>query len=352
MNQPIKREMSGRIVVINIDGCISDDRWRRARVPEGASKPEHFAHYHAGASDDPPLNFGSAILMNHIANGDFIVFATGRYAKEAEATAVWIRRNFRIEPVTDFSILMRADDDQRPVVEVKREFAAYLNNSFCQQKGMKVVAAYDNRRDVVEVYREAGFESTILNENGEFVPYEGDDQEVDQKASSDQPPVPTGLHVPSRTESKTIRIDDLVNVSTMNTNGAANSVAREGFEKNIAELAASINSIGSLGAGLDAGVMKDVGIPSVLPLAEKVDYSNRKHSHYFKDVRHLDYVDVYRVLQLFNVTDNAIGHAIKKLLVAGCRGSKPKNRDISESIDSLQRWLELNAEDFFNQNAT
>jgi len=343
MNQPIKREMSGRIVVINIDGCISDDRWRRARVPEGANQPEHFAHYHAGASDDPPLHFGSAILMNHIANGDFIVFATGRYAKEAESTAAWISRNFRIEPVTDFSILMRADEDQRPVVEVKREFAAYLNNSFCQQKGMKVVAAYDNRRDVVEVYREAGFESTILNENGEFVPYEGDGD--DQKASSDQPLVPTGLHVPSIQTVRNvplpteIRINDLVNVSTMNTSGAENSVARDGFEKNIAELVASIGSIGSLGVALDAGVMKDVGIPSALPLAEKVDYSNRKHSHYFKDVRHLDYVDVYRVLQLFNVTDNAIGHAIKKLLVA-------------EAIDSLERWLELNAEDFFNQNAT
>lgn len=28
-----------------------------------------------------------------------------------------------------------------------------------------------------------------------------------------------------------------------------------------------------------------------------------KHPHYYKDVRHLQTIDVYRVLHLFNVTD-------------------------------------------------
>lgn len=72
----------------------------------------------------------------------------------------------------------------------------------------------------------------------------------------------------------------------------------------------------------------------------------RKHSHYYKDVSNLKEVDVYRVLKLFNVTDQAIGHAIKKLLVAGGRGGgKDISKDVQESIDTLERWKEMQAED-------
>ncbi len=42
-----------------------------------------------------------------------------------------------------------------------------------------------------------------------------------------------------------------------------------------------------------------------------------KYPHYFKSVSHLETVDVYRVLSLFQVNDPCIQHAIKKLLCAG-----------------------------------
>lgn len=71
----------------------------------------------------------------------------------------------------------------------------------------------------------------------------------------------------------------------------------------------------------------------------------RKHSHYFKDVSGLQTVDVYRVLQLFNVTDQALGHSIKKLLCAGGRGVKDQAKDVQEAIDTLVRWKEMRAED-------
>jgi hypothetical protein len=70
----------------------------------------------------------------------------------------------------------------------------------------------------------------------------------------------------------------------------------------------------------------------------------KKHNHYFKDVSHLKTVDVYRVLDLFNVTDPSIAHAAKKLLVAGGRGTKDINKDIQECIDSLVRWQEMQTE--------
>ena len=70
----------------------------------------------------------------------------------------------------------------------------------------------------------------------------------------------------------------------------------------------------------------------------------RKHSHYFKDVRHLDYIDVYQVCKLFPVDDDsgAITHSIKKLLVAGGRGAgKDMIKDITEARDTLNRYLQI-----------
>lgn len=69
------------------------------------------------------------------------------------------------------------------------------------------------------------------------------------------------------------------------------------------------------------------------------------HSHYFKDVSKLVAIDVYRVLELFEVVDPAIQHAVKKLLCAGGRGSKTMPQDVQEAIDSLNRWKEMRKED-------
>lgn len=79
-------------------------------------------------------------------------------------------------------------------------------------------------------------------------------------------------------------------------------------------------------------------------LKEEVEDST--HNHYYKDVARLAWVDVYRILSLYNVTDPCIQHAIKKLLVPGKRGgSKDMLQDVQEAIDSLYRWKEMRKED-------
>lgn len=71
-----------------------------------------------------------------------------------------------------------------------------------------------------------------------------------------------------------------------------------------------------------------------------------KYGKYFKDVSGYDVIDVYRVLDLFSVDDHALGHAAKKLLLSGVRtGGKTLEQDITEARDTLNRWLEMQAED-------
>ena len=57
-------------------------------------------------------------------------------------------------------------------------------------------------------------------------------------------------------------------------------------------------------------------------------------------------VDVYRVLNAFEVHDAATQHAIKKLLAAGKRGHKDYVQDLKEAIASIElaiiEWEQTN----------
>lgn len=81
-----------------------------------------------------------------------------------------------------------------------------------------------------------------------------------------------------------------------------------------------------------------------------VKSDQREHSHYFKDVRHLDFIDVYRVIDLWELKDPALQHALKKLLVPGNRGHKDIQKDVQDVIDSCKRWQEMQAENGTKEN--
>lgn len=71
-----------------------------------------------------------------------------------------------------------------------------------------------------------------------------------------------------------------------------------------------------------------------------------KYPQYYRDVSHLEVVDVYRVIDLFGVTDATAQHALKKLLLSGVRtGGKSIEQDLKEARDTLSRGLAMRAED-------
>lgn len=78
----------------------------------------------------------------------------------------------------------------------------------------------------------------------------------------------------------------------------------------------------------------------------------KEYNHYYKKVPEgVEYIDVYRVLEMFDVTNPSIAHAVKKLLVAGGRGHKDIKKDIKEAIVSLSRWVEMREEEQVLQHA-
>lgn len=54
-----------------------------------------------------------------------------------------------------------------------------------------------------------------------------------------------------------------------------------------------------------------------------------------------DRVDVYSVLEAFNVTCPARAHAIKKLLCAGLRGKGDTLQDLKESVEAVTRAIQI-----------
>lgn len=68
--------------------------------------------------------------------------------------------------------------------------------------------------------------------------------------------------------------------------------------------------------------------------------SNSKYNRPCKGVT----IDVYDVLQAFEVTNPALQHLIKKALCAGLRGHKDRQQDLNEILESAKRAIELEKE--------
>lgn len=76
----------------------------------------------------------------------------------------------------------------------------------------------------------------------------------------------------------------------------------------------------------------------------EVARQEEKHSHYKKDVSHLNVIDPYRIADLYALHPCA-EHIMKKSLCAGNRGHKDTLRDIQDIIDTAERWKQMIEED-------
>lgn len=112
------------------------------------------------------------------------------------------------------------------------------------------------------------------------------------------------------------------------------------FEKYVTEsgTVVKVNELTSIPEGCDLSKLNDTRIKPI----EKIS----KRTYYVKAIKDVEgsfigSVDVYSVLDAFEVNNAAIQHAIKKLLASGKRGYKDKTQDINEAIESLNRAIKM-----------
>ena len=166
-------------VIFDIDNCIANDARRQKHLPRYASPvpyPESaYYPYHSNAEHDEAIN--AHVLNAYISAGseaiggaDIIVFITSRPERYRHQTEQWLRtrfENLKLSDAPDWTVLMRPrrtrlNIEQAPALKVKL-FEDFSQQELGDEKAgwAQVVAAYDDREDVLRAYQAQGVEHCI-----------------------------------------------------------------------------------------------------------------------------------------------------------------------------------------------
>lgn len=199
------------ISIFDLDGTVVDDSWRRSYLPTPDATPEQrevaFSKYHDLATQDRPHVLGGQRLREAIEAGHFIMFVTARPVKYKDRTVDTLTRLFSteerpFESGIHYAIVMRQHDDTRDSVALKREMFNAVGAFAGEEK--KVVAAYDDRIDVCEMYAETGVDTfCVYREHMTQVAADGTEkvvmaQDIDYVFSKPHP-IPPQATAPERT---------------------------------------------------------------------------------------------------------------------------------------------------------
>lgn len=144
-----------KYVIFDLDGCISDDRWRRDLLPTHDDVLCHdFDKYHRVGYRDEPIN--REALDSHIELDSRIVFVTARPCRFEAKTRSWLAAHFG---AFEYELLMRPDGDLRHSPELK---VALIEDATIPWE--QIGAAFDDRRDILMAYEAKGLLSVHLLE--------------------------------------------------------------------------------------------------------------------------------------------------------------------------------------------
>lgn len=129
--------------VFDIDGCLSDDRPRRHLL-----EARDYQAYHSAMSADQPINLAEWAVA------EARVVITARPERYRDQTLRWLRKNFP----GDFELLMRPYANFKESPELK---VTLLRDTVLIDPE-QVSICYDDREDVVQAYRAAGYSARRL----------------------------------------------------------------------------------------------------------------------------------------------------------------------------------------------
>ena len=138
--------------VFDLDGTLSDERWRRVKINMSLPNPKARYHsYHCAAEEDNLMN--EHYVAQAIANGHRIIFATARPALHTELTDRWLQRHF---PGLSYLLFMRAEDSVSISPVVKLGMMREISETH------EIVIVYDDRADVLDKLNSHNFNAQAL----------------------------------------------------------------------------------------------------------------------------------------------------------------------------------------------
>lgn len=142
-----------KYTILDLDNCIAADAWRVKYVAWQHTHPaKRYAVYHSLCGFDKLCN------RNIIDPTGHNIILTGRPASLRAVTEEWLERN----GVGWTHLVMRNDSDHRPSVVLKRQMVAWLPEHYDIPLS-RVVAAYDDREDIVAMYAEHGLNARLCS---------------------------------------------------------------------------------------------------------------------------------------------------------------------------------------------
>jgi hypothetical protein len=131
-------------VILDLDNCIADDGWRIPRIRWDRKDPmERYHEYHSLAGFDTVAN------TDLFEFGDpAVIILTARPVLYRSITEEWLRRN----RISYHHLIMRNNHDHRSSLDLKRHMLHWLPDMY-GVPWKSIVAAYDDRDDIVEMYR-------------------------------------------------------------------------------------------------------------------------------------------------------------------------------------------------------
>lgn len=140
------------VIILDIDNCIADDKWRIPHINWKTDNPLWRYHdYHSLSGFDTAHNH--ELYIN--TRSDIVIF-TARPIMYQAITQEWLKRH----GVGHVMLMMRDMDDHSHSVELKEKqlHALFANTDV---KAKDIVGAFDDRPDVVQMYRKYGIPADI-----------------------------------------------------------------------------------------------------------------------------------------------------------------------------------------------
>ena len=135
-------------IIVDLDNCIANDAWRIPRINWQKSNPmDRYHDYHSLSAWD---ELGNTDIFAAHPDARVIIF-TARPVLYAAITQEWLKR----KGVEYDYLVMRNNNDHRPSLELKRTMLGWLPDTYGVPLS-DVVAAYDDRQDVVDMFSANG----------------------------------------------------------------------------------------------------------------------------------------------------------------------------------------------------
>ena len=160
----MERKPKNGIIIFDLDGCVFDDSHRKSFALE-----RQWDEYHSRLDKDTLNPHAVGRIRNAIDADLMIFFVTGRTDNHFFQTRAKLHRELGIAEHREYELIMRPYGNTEPAPQFKRAVALDILKKI--EGVTKIVAAFDDRQDIIDAYNSLGIDSYILNLEGCDAPF-------------------------------------------------------------------------------------------------------------------------------------------------------------------------------------